>query len=568
LRQMASSLRPGSGSGMALPISSRAGRASPTARAAHALGALPEAHEPWGVASTGLATAAVAHESRGHLAPAPTSSRLSQASPAQRSHAQGTGGQAHPSRGTVAAIAVAAAAEARLVGCAPIGHVAAAPNLHSASSPTRQSHTQSALPRQVQPSCAAAAAAAMGVAPKPKLERAPSARRAMECHVDAGHPVVVFLTELGLQRHASTFLQSGVDDVETLLALEEDDLKDLGLPIWHRHRLCKKLSELRTELTVNHEVATFLQGAGLGEYAGPLIRHGFDDMDTLLCIEDCDLKALGMPRGHVLKFRRGLREHAAEQEAAGRDHQIPAQVAAATPPRQSTDPILAASARSAPSGEMKNVVQKSWERMEALGPLIVGDMLYKHVLALAPEAAALYPYEVRAKYMDWSSVDDESDIYNSNAMRRLFARITNAVGSCVAGLANPGQMVPRLLELGGRHLHFGAPESAWEVVREALQLTLQDALGPSYTADVQAAWQRMYDFISNLMIEGLRRAHRAQAEAEVATANARGSSCESTTEPTTPSGTSQTVEAAEQGKSCATTPETQVGMSVAAVAGA
>jgi len=346
-----------------------------------------------------------------------------------------------------------------------------------------------------------------------------SGRPAPEYKACAGSEVVAFLATLGLQQHATAFLQSGVDDMETLLALEESDLKDLGLPTYHRQRMHKRLSELQTEAVVDHEVTLFLQSAGLEQYTSILLRNGFDDMDTLLDVEDSDLRDLGMPRGHILRFRKRLQEHAKHQQAAASAQQGQGFAAApvlAPALARRADPILAASARRVPSDEMKGVVRRSWERIEALGPVVVGDMLYRHVLALAPEAAALYPYEVRVKYLDWSSVDDESDIYNSQAMRRLFAKITNAVGSCVAGLADPAKMVPRLLELGSRHLHYGATEPHWEVVAEALQLTLRDALGAAYTADVHEAWRLMYGFISHLMIEGLRRARAAAAEVKAA----------------------------------------------------
>jgi len=113
--------------------------------------------------------------------------------------------------------------------------------------------------------------------------------------------------------------------------------------------------------------------------------------------------------------------------------------------------------------------------------------------------------------LDWSSVDDESDIYNSPGMRRLFARIVNAVGSCVMGLADPATMVPWLLQLGGRHISYGATEPQWQVVLEALHLTLRDALGAAYTMEVEEAWKKMGSFIAHVMIEGLRRAQEMAA---------------------------------------------------------
>jgi len=332
--------------------------------------------------------------------------------------------------------------------------------------------------------------------------------------------VAAILKEHGLGKHTAAFLQSGVDDMETLLALDERDMQDLGLPMFHRQRLCRRLDEMRSKMRpesqANHPVGQFMQNAGLGQYAAVLIRNGFDEMETLMEIEDSDLKEFGMPRGHILKLKKRLREVAAEHDAGDcvlhkvSENQRIAQVAT---PQHGHDRILAASARRIPEGHMKTAVEQSWERVQALGPAVIGEMLYLHTLALAPAAVALFPYEVRVKYLDWSSVDDESDIYNSPAMRRLFARIVNAVGSCVMGLADPATMVPWLLQLGGRHIGYGATEPQWQVVLEALHLTLRDALGAAYTPDVVEAWNRMGSFIAHVMVEGLRQAQEAAARA-------------------------------------------------------
>jgi len=205
-------------------------------------------------------------------------------------------------------------------------------------------------------------------------------------------------------------------------------------------------------------------------------------------------------------------------------------IAQVATPQRGPDTVLAASTRTPPQGHVKTRVEQSWERVQALGPTVIGHMLYQHTLALAPAAVALFPYEVRVKYLDWSSVDDESDIYNSPAMTRLFARIVNAVGSCVMGLADPTTMVPWLMQLGGRHIGYGATEPQWQVVLEALHLTLRDALGAAYTPDVEEAWKKMGTFIAHIMIEGLRRAQEAAArEHSDAAAVSRASSTSTTT---------------------------------------
>ena len=52
-----------------------------------------------------------------------------------------------------------------------------------------------------------------------------------------------FLTLLGLMDHHEALRAEGVDDVETLAELSEDDLKELGLKLGPRKKILKALRE-------------------------------------------------------------------------------------------------------------------------------------------------------------------------------------------------------------------------------------------------------------------------------------------------------------------------------------
>jgi len=241
------------------------------------------------------------------------------------------------------------------------------------------------------------------------------------------------------------------------------------------------------------------------------------------------MKDLGIPRGHALKMRRKLRERLQVRPAADAIGEEEPQEAVAqlwlqaakadpTPPQPQPQPRPAPSARfgcgdtggTAPAGEMKTAVERSWEQVAVLGPAAVGQALYRHTFILAPEAMGLFPYHVRAKYMDWSDPDDENDLMNAPSLRILFSKIINTVGCAVSGLHDPKALVPMLLQLGGRHIGYGTVPEHWEVVGQALQLTLRDALQDDYTPEVEAAWSMMYTFLSQLIIEGLRKAIAAR----------------------------------------------------------
>merc|ERR1712194_826255 len=71
----------------------------------------------------------------------------------------------------------------------------------------------------------------------------------------------------------------------------------------------KYRGETYQEEAEDNPVAVFLEGHGLGQYADAMVGSGFDEMETLMEIEDSDLRDLGVPRGHALKLRRHLRQH-------------------------------------------------------------------------------------------------------------------------------------------------------------------------------------------------------------------------------------------------------------------
>mmetsp|Transcript_114643 Transcript_114643/g.357065 ORF Transcript_114643/g.357065 Transcript_114643/m.357065 type:complete len:228 (+) Transcript_114643:3-686(+) len=160
-----------------------------------------------------------------------------------------------------------------------------------------------------------------------------------------------------------------------------------------------------------------------------------------------------------------------------------------------------------------SAVVRSWEHVQALGTYSVGEMLYRHTFELEPEVMELFPVEVRLKYREWTAdeASDENGIYESPALRKLFAKFVNAIGCTVAGLNEIGRLVPMLTQLGARHAGYGLDEGHWPVLGKALQMTLRDCLGDEFTPEVETAWSTIYGFMSNIMIAGLREARAGLA---------------------------------------------------------
>ncbi len=70
--------------------------------------------------------------------------------------------------------------------------------------------------------------------------------------------------------------------------------------------------------------------------------------------------------------------------------------------------------------------------------------------------------------------------------------------------------MPALVELGARHVAYGATEAHFAVVKQALMVTLREVLGEAMTAEAEAAWSQTYDTMAASMVRGMQ-AERGRA---------------------------------------------------------
>merc|ERR1712107_522527 len=110
---------------------------------------------------------------------------------------------------------------------------------------------------------------------------------------------------------------------------------------------------------------------------------------------------------------------------------------------------------------MKSAVAWSWEQVQILGAHTVGELLYQHALALAPDAAKLFTPEILTKYRLW--VDGERDEGDETALRNLFSKILTAIGCTVAGIHDFSTLLPKLRQLGARHLSYCVEDAHWQI---------------------------------------------------------------------------------------------------------
>lgn len=171
-----------------------------------------------------------------------------------------------------------------------------------------------------------------------------------------------------------------------------------------------------------------------------------------------------------------------------------------------TLPSLRVPASAEPTDQMITSVQLSWMHVKQLGTDVVGALFFKKVFELQPEAKALFPMSVRNRYRDWANDKEERehDLINSPALIRLWGKVIEAVGSCLAGLHDMNKLVPQLTQLGMRHAGYGLKMEYLYVAEKVFILTLKDALGQVFTKEVEFAWTMVYSFMTATMSCGLR----------------------------------------------------------------
>src|SRR5262249_47247325 len=108
------------------------------------------------------------------------------------------------------------------------------------------------------------------------------------------------------------------------------------------------------------------------------------------------------------------------------------------------------------------------------------DMLYDRLFAVAPKLRAMFPEDL------------------TEQKHKLMA----AMAAAVRGLSDLGALAPAVRSLGARHASYGVTAEHYTNVREVLLWTLERGLGDKFTADVRAAWAKVYDILAGAMQAG------------------------------------------------------------------
>jgi hemoglobin-like flavoprotein len=124
------------------------------------------------------------------------------------------------------------------------------------------------------------------------------------------------------------------------------------------------------------------------------------------------------------------------------------------------------------------LVQVSWEKVQP-NSQAVADLFYARLFGLDPSLQALFKGD----------------------MQEQGRKLTSMITFAVKGLTRLEAIVPGVQALGKRHAGYGVKDDHYQTVGEALLWTLGKGLGPSFTADIRAAWEAAYAVLANTMRE-------------------------------------------------------------------
>jgi hemoglobin-like flavoprotein len=110
-------------------------------------------------------------------------------------------------------------------------------------------------------------------------------------------------------------------------------------------------------------------------------------------------------------------------------------------------------------------------------------MFYRRFFELAPETRSLFPNDLNRQYL--TLMDMMAAIIGALDKQELFQSMTT-----YAGL---------------RHARFGAKPAHFSAFGDALIWSLEQQLGSSFTSELRAAWQMLYDEVQNKMISAAER---------------------------------------------------------------
>jgi hemoglobin-like flavoprotein len=117
------------------------------------------------------------------------------------------------------------------------------------------------------------------------------------------------------------------------------------------------------------------------------------------------------------------------------------------------------------------------------------DRFYERLFARAPQVRSMFPAD----------------------MTKQKAHLAAAVGLVVKHADNLAALEKPLLDMGARHVNYGAKAEHYPIVRDEMLGAIKDVAGPVWTPAIHAAWSEALNAVAAVMIRGAEQAERKAA---------------------------------------------------------
>jgi hemoglobin-like flavoprotein len=125
----------------------------------------------------------------------------------------------------------------------------------------------------------------------------------------------------------------------------------------------------------------------------------------------------------------------------------------------------------------RTLVRETWALVVPIAPTAAA-LFYGRLFDTAPALRALFHHA-------------DMDVQGN--------KLTQVLGFAVAHLDRLDTLAPAVEALGRRHASYGVEDRDYQAVGEALLWTLEQGLGPAFTAEAHAAWSNTFRLISGIM---------------------------------------------------------------------
>jgi methyl-accepting chemotaxis protein len=94
-------------------------------------------------------------------------------------------------------------------------------------------------------------------------------------------------------------------------------------------------------------------------------------------------------------------------------------------------------------------------------------------------------------------------LFAGTDMQRQKSMLLGALILLRKSLRNLDPIVPKLREMGARHVAYGATPDHYPVVGEVLIASMAEIAGPAWTAEYERAWNGAFAIVAGAMLEGV-----------------------------------------------------------------